>query len=161
LDLAPGAEAGDISIAKGEAGWCWQIPIGRRWSVGLVLKREFIQAPTREDSAEHEPVIAVRDGPAADDLFRRHIGLFPTVADRLAGQVPQPARAFPNISYRGRDRLRPGFALPGAAGGFIAPSFSSGVLLATRAAWRLGEAPADGHDLAEWKRATDHDLTSY
>lgn len=161
LDLAPGAETGDISIAKGEAGWCWQIPIGRRWSVGMVLKREFIQAPAREDRAEHEPVTTVRDGTAADDLFRRHIGLFPTVAARLAGQVPQPARAFPNISYRVRDRLGPGFALLGDAGGFIDPIFSSGVLLATRAAWRLGEALADGGDLTGWKRATDHDLASY
>lgn len=148
LPLAPGAERGDISIAKGDAGWCWQIPLeDAKWSVGLVLKREFIEA-----------------GGTPEDIFRRHIELFPTVQARLAGQVPSPVRAIPNISYRVRERLGQRWALLGDAGGFIDPIFSSGVLLATRAGWRLGNALADGGpdaDLTEWKRQTDHDLSTF
>ncbi len=148
LPLAPGAELGDISIAKGPAGWCWQIPLEpAKWSVGMVLKREFITA-----------------GGTPDEVFRRHIDLFPTVRERLAGQVPTPTRSIPNISYRVRERLGVGWALLGDAGGFIDPIFSSGVLLATRAGWRLGNALADrgaDGDLAEWKAQTDHDLATY
>ena len=148
LPLAPGAEAGDISIAKGPAGWCWQIPLeAAKWSVGMVLKREFLTA-----------------GGTPDEVFRRHIDLFPTVRDRLAGQVPTPVRSIPNISYRVRERLGPGWALLGDAGGFIDPIFSSGVLLATRAGWRLGNALADlgvDGDLTTWKAQTDHDLATF
>ena len=43
IPLAPGAERGDISIAKGAAGWAWAIPLeSASWSVGLVLKREVV-----------------------------------------------------------------------------------------------------------------------
>jgi len=148
LPLAPGAEAGDITIAKADAGWCWQIPLKPgKWSVGMVLKREVITA-----------------GGTPEAIFRRHLDLFPTVRERLAGQIPAPVRSIPNISYRVRERLGSGWALLGDAGGFIDPIFSSGVLLATRAGWRLGNAlhahGADG-DLSEWKRATDHDLTTF
>ena len=87
-----------------------------------------------------------------------------SVRDRLAGQVPTPVRSIPNISYRVRERLGPGWALLGDAGGFIDPIFSSGVLLATRAGWRLGNALADlgvDGDLTTWKAQTDHDLATF
>jgi len=165
LPLAPGAQPGDISIAKADAGWCWQIPLSAdKWSVGLVLKREFVQTSSADDRAEADPLLHVRGGTSADEIFRRHIGLFPQVAARLAGQAPAPARALPNISYRIRERIGPRFALLGDAGGFIDPIFSSGVLLATRAAWRLGHVLADGGPdagLADWKRQTDHDLSAF
>jgi len=165
LELAPGAEVGDISIAKAEAGWCWQIPVGgERWSVGLVLKRDFIQPGVTGSAAETDPQLTVAGGTPAHALFTRHLALFPQVAERLAGQVPDPVRALPNISYRVRDRVGPGFALIGDAGGFIDPIFSSGVLLATRAGWRLGQLLAEHGaqaDLGPWKQATDHDLASF
>lgn len=165
IPLAPGAQVGDISIAKGPAGWCWQIPLeADKWSVGMVLKREYIQTPAQDDRHEADPVLHVRGGTAADDLFARHIGLFPTVQARLAGQIPEPSRAIPNISYRVRDRIGPGFALLGDAGGFIDPIFSSGVLLATRAGARLGKvlaAQGPHADLGTWKQQTDHDLASF
>ncbi len=165
LPLAPGAEVGDISIAKAEAGWCWQIPVGGdRWSVGLVLKRDFIQSGPAAATAEIDPQLTVAGGAPAHALFTRHLALFPQVAERLAGRVPDPVRALPNISYRVRDRVGPGFALLGDAGGFIDPIFSSGVLLATRAGWRLGQLLAEQGpqaDLGAWKQATDHDLASF
>jgi len=148
LPLAPGAEVGDISIAKAEAGWCWQIPLrADRWSVGLVLKREFVTS-----------------GGPPSEVFRRHLALFPQVAARLQGQIPQPVHAIPNISYRVRERIGPGFALIGDAGGFIDPIFSSGVLLATRAGWRLAQVLHEGGadaDLGQWKMQTDHDLSTF
>jgi flavin-dependent dehydrogenase len=164
LPLAPGAEAGDISIAKADAGWCWQIPIGKRWSIGMVLKREFIQVSHADDQAEADPVTMLRGDNPAEAVFRRHLAFFPQVAERLAGQLPQPVRAIPNISYRVRERMGPRFALLGDAGGFIDPVFSSGVLLATRAGWNLGNRLADhgmDADLTPWKAATDHDLASF
>jgi flavin-dependent dehydrogenase len=148
LPLPPGAEIGDISIAKADDGWCWQIPLSAtKWSIGMVLRRERI-----------------KQGGAPDAVFRQHIGMFPTVEKRLKGQIPDPVRAIPNISYRVRERLGRRFALLGDAGGFIDPIFSSGVLLATRAGWRLGCALAEGGvdaDLSPWKAQTDHDLSTF
>jgi len=165
LTLAPGAEIGDISIAKGPAGWCWQIPLrADKWSVGMVLKREYIQMPSADDRHDADPLMRTRDGTLADELFARHIALFPTVRERLRGQIPAPARVIPNISYHVRERIGPRFALLGDAGGFIDPIFSSGLLLATRAGWRLGTVLAHhgaNADLSEWKTQTDHDLASF
>lgn len=148
LPLAPGAQRGDISIAKADAGWCWQIPLqDDKWSVGLVLKREFLAR-----------------GGAPAQVFRDHLPLFPTVAARLAGRIPSPTHAIPNISYRVRERTGPGWALIGDAGGFIDPIFSSGVLLATRAGWRLAKvliAQGAGVDLTAWKTTTDQDLATF
>ncbi len=148
LPLAPGAERGDITICKGDAGWCWQIPLeDGKWSAGLVLKREFITA-----------------GGTPQDVFRRHLPLFPSSCARMGGQPPVVVHAIPNISYRVRERTGPGYALLGDAGGFIDPIFSSGVLLATRAGWRLGRTLAEHGpqaDLTSWKAATDHDLAVF
>ncbi len=145
LPLAPGAQPGDIVISKAEAGWSWQIPLAAdKWSVGLVLKRE-----------------AVASGGSPAEVFRAHLHLFPEVAARLAGQVPEPVRAIPNISYRVAGRHGPGWALVGDAGGFIDPIFSSGVLLATRAGWRLAQALDAGTPLSEWAAATDADLATF
>ena len=145
LPLAPGAEPGDIVISRAAAGWSWQIPLtADKWSVGLVLKRE-----------------AVESGGSPADVFRAHLHLFPEVAARLAGQVPEPVRAIPNISYRVASRHGPGWALVGDAGGFIDPIFSSGVLLATRAGWRLAQALDAGTPLSEWATATDQDLATF
>ncbi|MBA2481518.1 MAG: tryptophan 7-halogenase [Planctomycetes bacterium] len=148
LPLAPGAEIGDISIAKADEGWCWQIPLEpRKWSIGLVLKRERV----------------IKGGTPAD-VFRNNLAFFPQVRERLGGQVPDPTRSIPNISYRVRERIGPGYALLGDAGGFIDPIFSSGVLLATRAGWRLGRALHAGGprmDLGAWKAETDHDLSTF
>jgi flavin-dependent dehydrogenase len=148
IPLAPGAQPGDISIAKGPAGWAWAIPLeARKWSTGLVLKRE-----------------AVVKGGTPADVFRNNIGHFPEFQARLAGQVPEPARTTPNISYRVRQRLGRRWALIGDAGGFADPIFSSGVLLATRAGHRVGKALAThgpDADLGEWRDATDHDLATF
>ncbi len=148
LPLAAGAERGDITIAKADAGWCWQIPLrDDKWSVGLVLKREFITS-----------------GGAPAAIFKEHLHLFPQSAERMGHQAPTPTHAIPNISYRVRERVGEGWALLGDAGGFIDPIFSSGVLLATRAAWRLGMV-LDQHgpraDLSAWKAQTDHDLAVF
>ena len=144
LPLPPKAERGDIVISKAEAGWCWQIPLSDdKWSVGLVLKREAIT------------------GGAPEAVFRAGLAHFPEVAARLAGQVPDPVRSIPNISYRVRGRLGARHALVGDAGGFIDPIFSSGVLLATRAGWRLARALDEGTDLGAWAAATDHDLATF
>jgi flavin-dependent dehydrogenase len=148
LPFAPGAERGDIVISKCPAGWSWQIPLeDRKWSVGLVLKRD-----------------AVIKGGTPSDVFRTNLAHFPELRERLGGQVPDPVRAMPNISYRVRQRVGPRWALVGDAGGFIDPIFSSGVLLATRAGWRLGKAlheqGADA-DLGAWRDATDHDLATF
>jgi flavin-dependent dehydrogenase len=148
LPFAPGAQRGDIVISKCPQGWSWQIPLSDdKWSVGLVLKRD-----------------AVVKGGTPGDVFRNNLAFFPELAGRLAGQVPEPVRAMPNISYRVQQRSGHRWALIGDAGGFIDPIFSSGVLLATRAGWRLGNAlhklGPDG-DLGEWRHATDHDLATF
>lgn len=148
LPLAPGAMRGDISIAKGAGGWAWAIPLeSDKWSVGLVLKREVV----------------VKGG-SPRDVFANNIGHFPEFKSRLAGQIPDPARCTPNISYRVRQRLGRRWALIGDAGGFADPIFSSGVLLATRAGWKLGKSLLAGGAVAnldEWKIATDHDLSTF
>ncbi len=145
LPLAPGAHPGDIVISRADAGWSWQIPLtADKWSVGLVLKREAVES----------------GGPPAD-VFRAHLHLFPEVAARLAGQVPEPVRAIPNISYRVTARHGANWALVGDAGGFIDPIFSSGVLLATRAGWRLAQAIDAGTPLSEWAAATEADLATF
>ena len=145
LPLAPGAHPGDIVISRAAAGWSWQIPLtADKWSVGLVLKRE-----------------AVETGGTPDQVFRAHLHLFPEVAARLAGQVPEPVRSIPNISYRVGARHGANWALVGDAGGFIDPIFSSGVLLATRAGWRLAQALDCGSALSEWATATDQDLATF
>lgn len=148
LPLAPDAQRGDIVISKCPAGWSWQIPLEeKKWSVGLVLKRDAV----------------IKGGPP-DEVFRNNLAHFPELRERLKGQVPDPVRAMPNISYRVRQRIGPRWALVGDAGGFIDPIFSSGVLLATRAGWRLGKAlheqGADA-DLGAWRDATDHDLATF
>jgi flavin-dependent dehydrogenase len=148
LPLAPNAQRGDIVISKCPAGWSWQIPLtDTKWSVGLVLKRD-----------------AVIKGGTPADVFRANLAHFPELKGRLKSQVPDPVRSTPNISYRVRERLGYRWALIGDAGGFIDPIFSSGVLLATRAGWRLGNAVhklgPDG-DLGEWKHQTDHDLATF
>jgi flavin-dependent dehydrogenase len=148
LPLVPGAQRGDIVISKCPAGWSWQIPLtDTRWSVGLVLKRE-----------------AVIKGGTPAEVFRANLSHFPELKGRLRGQIPDPVRSTPNISYRVRERLGHRWALIGDAGGFIDPIFSSGVLLATRAGWRLGNAVhklgPDGN-LDEWRRQTDHDLATF
>ncbi len=148
IPLAPGAERGDISIAKGAAGWAWAIPLeSAKWSVGLVLKRE-----------------AVVKGGSPREVFASNLVHFPEFKARLAGQLPEPARSTPNISYRVRQRIGRRWALIGDAGGFADPIFSSGVLLATRAGWKLGKALCAGGpltNLEEWKSATDHDLSTF
>ncbi len=149
LPLVPGAERGDIVVSKNsDIGWSWQIPLSDdRWSVGLVLRRE-----------------SVLKGGTPADVFRRNLVHFPELAGRLDGQIPDPVRSIPNISYRIRGRSGPRYALVGDAGGFIDPIFSSGVLLATRAGWRLGKALiANGPtaDLSQWSGATDHDLATF
>jgi FADH2-dependent halogenase len=148
LPFAPGAQRGDITINKSEAGWCWQIPLeDAKWSVGLVLKREMV----------------VKGGTPAD-VFRNNLKFFPQVAERMKGVIPDPVRSIPNISYRVRERIGRRYALLGDAGGFIDPIFSSGVLLATRAGWRLGEVlhkAGPDADLKEWKAQTDHDLATF
>jgi flavin-dependent dehydrogenase len=149
IPLAPGAQVGDISIAKAEVGWAWAIPLApdHRWSVGLVLKRD-----------------AVIKGGSLEEVFRNNLQAFPEFADRLAGQVPDPVRSTPNISYRVRQRRGRRWALVGDAGGFIDPIFSSGVLLATRAGHRLAQvliAHGPDADLEEWRQATDHDLATF
>jgi flavin-dependent dehydrogenase len=148
LPLAPGAQVGDISIAKCDEGWCWQIPLeAKKWSIGLVLKRDRV----------------VKGGTPAD-VFRNNLKYFPQVRERLNGRIPDPTRSIPNISYRVRERIGRGYALLGDAGGFIDPIFSSGVLLATRAGWRLGRTLHGGGpraDLSEWKDQTDHDLSTF
>lgn len=149
LPLVPGAERGDIVISKkADVGWSWQIPLeDARWSVGLVLKRS-----------------AVVSGGGPADVFRNNLVHFPELAVRLAGRIPAPVRSIPNISYRIRGRHGRRYAMVGDAGGFIDPIFSSGVLLATRAAWRLGTALDAGGadaDLDPWAKATDHDLATF
>ncbi len=148
IPLAPGAEIGDISIAKCAAGWAWAIPLeARKWSTGLVLKRD-----------------AVIKGGSPADVFRNNLKHFPEFAARLGGQVPDPTRTTPNISYRVRQRIGRRWALIGDAGGFADPIFSSGVLLATRAGHRVGQLLAAGGadaDLTGWRDATDHDLATF
>jgi flavin-dependent dehydrogenase len=148
IPLAPGAEPGDISIAKGAAGWAWAIPLdSAKWSVGLVLKREVV----------------VKGG-SPREVFANNLVHFPEFKARLAGQLPEPARTTPNISYRVRQRAGRRWALIGDAGGFADPIFSSGVLLATRAGWKLGKTLIAGGplaDLDDWRIATDHDLSTF
>jgi flavin-dependent dehydrogenase len=148
LPLAKGAERGDIVISRASVGWSWQIPLSdTKWSVGLVLKRD-----------------AVIKGGSPAEVFRNNLVHFPEFKQRLGDQVPDPVRSTPNISYRVRQRTGRRWALIGDAGGFIDPIFSSGVLLATRAGSRLGQAldkrGAEG-DFSEWSHATDHDLATF
>lgn len=149
LPLVPGAEVGDIVVSKhADRGWSWQIPLApNKWSVGLVLKREAVVA-----------------GGTPAQVFAANLVHFPELAARLAGRVPDPVRTIPNISYRVGGRSGPRYALIGDAGGFIDPIFSSGVLLATRAGWRLAHelvTQGSSADLTAWAAATDHDLSTF
>ena len=79
----------------------------------------------------------------------------------IGGEVSRAHGRKPTAPRSVLDRVG---TLLGDAGGFIDPIFSSGLLLAARAGWRLGKVLAqDGAtaDLAEWKKQTDHDLTSF
>lgn len=163
--LAPGAALGDISIVKADVGWCWQIPLAaNRWSIGLVLKRDAIQAHRAHDHHEADPSQILRNGSSASARFAANLCHFPAVAERLNGRLPEPIRSIPNISYRVTKRVGPRCALLGDAGGFIDPIFSSGVLLATRAGlWladTLHEQGADA-DLTTWTNRVDHDLRTF
>jgi flavin-dependent dehydrogenase len=147
LPLVPGAQRGDIVISRCKAGWSWQIPLVDKWSVGLVLKRE-----------------AVIKGGSPAGVFSNNLIHFPEFKARLDGLIPDPVRSTPDISYRVRERVGHRWALVGDAGGFIDPIFSSGVLLATRAGWRLGKTLHEhgpDADLDAWKASTDHDLATF
>jgi flavin-dependent dehydrogenase len=129
VECRTGDRAGCISVHLAEDGWFWMIPLpGDVVSVGFVGTQRAFRG--RGSASLH------------DFLFTR-IDASPSVRDRMRGaRLCSEVRSAGNYSYRARQGWGEGYMLIGDAFGFVDPVFSSGVLLAMRAA-EHGAAVAD------------------
>ncbi len=117
----PGADAGNITIARFAHGWCWLIPLPDDvMSVGAVCLPEYLKqrsaGPTPRDN-EALLLEALQSTPAVHARMQD--------ATRIA-----PVHATGNYAYRSRRMCGPGWMLIGDAYTFVDPIFSSGVFLA-------------------------------
>ncbi|KLI98092.1 NAD(P)/FAD-dependent oxidoreductase [Luteimonas sp. FCS-9] len=123
----PGADAGNITIARFEHGWFWLIPLPDDvMSVGAVCLPEYL----RQRSA---------DGGRIDNetLLMRTLEANPAVRARMRGaERIAPVHATGNYSYASTRMAGPGWILIGDAYAFVDPIFSSGVYLAMDGARR-------------------------
>ncbi|MGR8935256.1 MAG: NAD(P)/FAD-dependent oxidoreductase [Gammaproteobacteria bacterium] len=109
---------GNIEILLHELGWNWVIPlIGRRLSVGLVVKND------------------TPPGVSRDDLFRNSIAASPLLNALLQDAAAlSDIRAEAEFSYVNQQRYGRRYACCGDAGGFLDPIFSSGFFFAVKTA---------------------------
>ncbi|WP_202841671.1 NAD(P)/FAD-dependent oxidoreductase [Luteimonas saliphila] len=130
----PGADAGNITVARFDQGWFWLIPLPDDvMSVGAVCFPEYLRQ--RNDG-----------GGRIDNetLLMRTLQSNPGVWARMQGaQRVAPVHATGNYSYGATRMAGPGWILVGDAYAFVDPIFSSGVYLAMDGA-RQAAAVVDG-----------------
>lgn len=129
----PGADAGNITIARFASGWVWMIPLPEDvMSVGAVCFPDYLKqrgaGPERLDN---------------EALLMRTLQGIPAVWARMEdAQRIAPVHATGNYSYGATRMCGPGWLLVGDAYTFVDPIFSSGVFLAMDSA-RRGAALVD------------------
>lgn len=130
----PGADAGNITIARFDQGWFWLIPLpGDVTSVGVVCFPEYLkQRQAAGGRIDNEALLmrTLQSNPAVWARMQR--------AERVA-----PVHATGNYSYGSTRMAGPGWLLVGDAYAFVDPIFSSGVFLAMDGA-REAAAVIDG-----------------
>ena len=117
--------AGQVLIARGEAGWSWCIPLKDRLSVGIVLGQDEAAALGRTPEERLHRAIA-KDW-------------------RLSGIVGEGTRltgvaTYSNYQLISQRGFGPGWVMLGDAFGFVDPMLSPGVFLALRSAELLADA---------------------
>jgi flavin-dependent dehydrogenase len=117
--------AGQVLIARGEAGWSWCIPLKDRLSVGIVLGQDEAAALGRTPEERLHRAIA------KDWWLSGIVG----EGTRLTGVATYSN--YQLISQRG---FGPGWVMLGDAFGFVDPMLSPGVFLALRSAELLADA---------------------
>jgi flavin-dependent dehydrogenase len=123
--------AGQVVIARAQAGWSWCIPLQERLSIGIVLGQDA----------------AARLGRLPEERLDRAIRTDPWLS-RVAGAARRVTDVatygnYQLISERGHGR---GWVMLGDAFGFVDPMLSPGVFLALRSAELLADR------LAPWLR---------
>ena len=122
VQLREGEDAGNISIYRFDAGWCWIIPLRDGVvSVGCVCRPEYLKL-RRGDNA----------GFFLDTLKR-----MPVAWQRIeAAERVSDIRVTGNYAYACTQMAGPGWIMVGDACAFVDPVFSSGVYLAMDSAER-------------------------
>ena len=117
-------EGATTVVSMPDDGWAWWIPMaGDRVSVGVVMRRNALFAPSADPSA----------------ALRHHLMHNPWTAERLANATWVPnAHVTSDYSFRAEHCACDGLVLAGDAFAFLDPVFSSGVFLALA----TGEAAA-------------------
>ena len=130
----PGADAGNITVARFAHGWFWLIPLPDDvMSVGAVCSPEYLKQRTGPDGVRLDN----------EALLMRTLQANPAVWARMDGaERIAPVHATGNYSYGATRMSGPGWLLVGDAYTFVDPIFSSGVFLAMDSA-RRGAALVD------------------
>lgn len=129
----PGADAGNITIARFDHGWFWLIPLPDDvMSVGAVCAPDYLKQRTIDGVRIDNEALLMRTLQANPAVWARMEG-----AERIA-----PVHATGNYSYGATRMSGPGWLLVGDAYAFVDPIFSSGVFLAMDSA-RRGAALVD------------------
>ena len=118
-----GADEGNITIYWFEHGWFWFIPLSDgATSVGAVVWPYYLKQRPR--------------GTSLEAFFLNTIAMCPALARRLEdAKLVTPVEATGNFSYSGDVTHGRNFVLLGDAFSFIAPVFSTGVMLAMQSAF--------------------------
>ena len=129
----PGADAGNITIARFPHGWFWLIPLPDDvMSVGAVCFPEYLRQRNADSGRLDNEALLMRTLQGNPAVWARMDG-----AERIA-----PVHATGNYSYGATRMSGPGWLLVGDAYTFVDPIFSSGVFLAMDSA-RRGAAVVD------------------
>lgn len=122
VERRPGDDAGNISIYRFDAGWCWFIPLHDDvMSVGCVCWPEYLKQRRGRN----------------EEFLQRTLELMPAAAARMhAAERIGDVRVTGNYSYTCTRTAGPGWIMAGDAYAFVDPVFSSGVYLAMQSgAW--------------------------
>ncbi|MDH5833253.1 NAD(P)/FAD-dependent oxidoreductase [Luteimonas kalidii] len=130
----PGADAGNITVARFDHGWYWLIPLPDDvMSVGVVCSPDYLKQRNVADGGRDNEALLMRTLQANPGVWARMQD-----AQRVA-----PVHATGNYSYGATRMAGPGWMLLGDAYAFLDPIFSSGVFLAMDSA-REAAAVVDG-----------------
>lgn len=117
--------AGQVLIARSQAGWTWCIPLEDRLSVGIVLGQDD----------------AALLGRTPDERLMRAIEVDPWLKGVVGNGTRVSAVAtYANYQLVSRRGVGPGWVMVGDAFGFVDPMLSPGVFLALRSAELVAEA---------------------